>query len=943
MMRFMYSSAAGICLTFLFYSCRPQQKQQIPFPTQIYEGQKEGEREEAYERYLELSHRTAPGVDWRAIEAANRQEAMSQKEKMKRGVADREDFAGGLVQGDWHERGSINQAGSVIATDYYAATNHIYTMGSSGIMFRGNLDGSDWGPVNDDVQFENNVLQVLPNLSGEKRIVAAQGKYLYYSDDDGDTWTQSTGLSYYDGWGYPLNLVELDNHDLYYLVYTWISSPWGSGFHLYRSTNRGASWSLIQTFPLHSTRRVGIWQPFETNELYLVDNNQKLYSISGSTLSLLNNITGVPTDQKLWFSGYKNGGTYRFYILTNTNQVYRSIDNGVNWTLVSTLNPSPWDVGLFASPFIAQTLYYGEVEFWKTTNDGSNWSKQNNWWAYYSNTNFLHADMMYFVAARTSGGTPFLLIANHGGMHVSYDNMTTTSNIGLNYLNVGQYYDHISAMYNGQQYLFVGTQDQGMQRFSNASGTGFISAVQVISGDYVKMHLSRNSLSLWEEYPGGDYHYYYNPFTANSYNSEYAVSGNGGVNAQLWIMPSNPVGAAAENAILVGGGTLTADDGSHLIKLTAATSPPYTISAFQFSYNFRPNANNGNSYITAVAQSTLNTSKYYVGMADGTFFYSNNGGTTWQKTSSFNGPGNGFLYGTCILPSHIHPDRLFFAGSGYNNPGVYMSVNGGVSFTPLSTGLPATFVTELEMNDTESMLFAATDAGPYVYIFSQGQWYSLNGATTPLQTFKSVEYLSSSNTARFTTYGRGVWDLSFVSVPLPVQLVRFEAEASPEKQVDLYWLTASEAGNDHFDVEHSTDGIRYSPIGQVKGLGSNSRYTFRHTAPAPGKNYYRLKQVDADAAHFTYSDIRQVTIDAGGSPVVYPNPVPPGGTIHVSQWAEEAEFTLFDQSGKVVYRTPCNGPLEVPASGLPPGVYYFRLQDFQNQAQFSGKIVIGRS
>ncbi len=941
-MRFFYPILAGICLTMLFYCARTDKRANMPAPTQIYSGQEEGEREEAYERYLEQSHRTAPGTDWRALEADNRQQAIARKKALKEGVADREDFAGGLVQGDWHERGSTNQAGSVIAFDYYAATNQIYTVASSGLLFRGNLDGSGWAPVNDDIQFSNRVLQVLPNPSGNKRLVAAQGKILFYSDDDGATWTQSTGLSFYDGWGNPLDLVELENHDLYYLVYTWISSPWGSGFHLYRSTNRGASWSLIQSFPLHSTRRVGLWKPFETDELYLVDNNQKLYSISGSTLTLLNDITGVPTDQKLWLSGYKNGSNYRFYILTNTDKLYRSLNNGASWTLISTLNPAPWDVGHFASPFLQQTIYYGEVEFWKTANDGSNWSKQNNWWAYYSNTNMLHADMMEIKAARTSGGTPFLLIANHGGMHVSYDNMTTTVNIGLSNLNVGQYYDHISATYNGQEYLFVGTQDQGMQRFSNAAGTGFIGATQVISGDYVKMHLSRNQLSLWEEYPGGVYHYYYNPFTASSTSSQYTVGGTGGTNEQLWIVPSNPVAVPSENAILVGGGTITGDDGSYLIKLTAATVFPYTITAYQFPYNFRPNANNGDSYITAVAQSTLNTAHYYVGMADGTFFYSHDGGSSWQKTSSFNGPGNSFLYGTCILPSRLHPDRLFFGGSGYNNPGVYMSTNSGVSFIPLSTGLPATFVTELELNDTESMLFAATDAGPYVYIFSQGQWYSLNGVSTPLQTFKSVEYLAGSNTARFTTYGRGVWDLSLVSAPLPVQWVRFEALGLPGRQVQIDWTTGSEAGNDYFDIQHSTDGIHFSPIGKAASRGDNSHYTFRHNTPASGPNYYRLKQVDTDGAGYSFSDIRQVKIETGSEPVVFPNPVTTNTVFRVSDWGREADFTLYDQTGKAVYRAACDGPLEVPTAGMSGGIYYFHLQDRHSPDQYNGKIVISQ-
>ncbi len=913
----------------------------FPQPTDVYVGQEE-EQENGYERFMDASHRAAPGVDWRAIEAQNRQNTLAYKQKWHKSGAETESFAGGLIQGDWHERGSTNQAGSVIALDYYPASDQIYTIGSSGTLFRGNRDGSGWTPLNDDIQFSNKVLQVLPNLSGGKRILAAQGKILYYSDNEGATWTQSTGFSFYDTWGNPLQLVELANNDLYYLVYTWISSPWGSGFHLYRSTNRGASWSLVQAYPLKSTRQLGLWQPFETSELYLVDNNQALYSVSGSSVTLVNNISGVPTGQKLWVSGYKSGSTYRFYILTDTNKIYRSLDNGASWSLISTLANNPWDVGFMANPFVIQTLYFGEVEFWKNSADGSgSWTRQNTWGSYYSNTNKLHADIMNFMPARTSGGTAFLLIANHGGLHISYDNMSNTSNIGANGLNVGQYYDHVTGMFNSQQYLFVGTQDQGMQRFANSTGTGAISASQVISGDYVKMHLSRNNQSLWEEYPYGTYHYYHNPYTSG-YNSSYHVDGVDGLNRQLWIVPSNPVGDPAVDAILVGGGSTTGDSGSYLIKLTAGASSPYTISVFQYGYNFRPNANNGNSYITAVAQSPLNLQHLYVSTADGTFFYSHNSGSSWQKAASFTGPGNSFLYGTCILPSRLHNNRLFISGSGYSNPGVYISNNGGVSFTALNTGLPATFVTELELNDTESLLFAATDAGPYVYIFATGQWYPLTGAATPLQTYKSVEYLSSTTTVRFTSYGRGVWDLVLSAIPLPVEWVRFDARVLPRNQVRLDWATGSEAGNAYFDVEYSPDGVHFSSIGKVDGLGNDSEYTFRHNGPQPGANYYRLKQTDAGGVGYSYSAIRAVNLDATPAVAVYPNPVAQGSSIEVAHPFESADFVLYDASGKPVVQAACSGAPTIAMPRLQTGLYVFTIKDQYSPRYVSGKLVVRR-
>jgi len=48
--------------------------------------------------------------------------------------------------------------------------------------------------------------------------------------------------------------------------------------------------------------------------------------------------------------------------------------------------------------------------------------------------------------------------------------------------------------------------------------------------------------------------------------------------------------------------------------------------------------------------------------------------------------------------------------------------------------------------------------GPWVYIASKNQWYNLSGIAAPQQTWWSVDYVPALRTARFGTYGRGIWD-----------------------------------------------------------------------------------------------------------------------------------------------------------------------------------------
>ncbi len=149
---------------------------------------------------------------------------------------------------------------------------------------------------------------------------------------------------------------------------------------------------------------------------------------------------------------------------------------------------------------------------------------------------------------------------------------------------------------------------------------------------------------------------------------------------------------------------------------------------------------------------------WYAATEDGTFFWSNNSGANWNKTSSFAGTGGFWLYGAAIAPSKKDRGTVYFGGSGYSNPGIFVSTDSGATFTPMNNGLPKTLINSLAVAPNDSLIFAATDAGPYVYITAQGQWFPLIDASTPGSIWKTVEFIPSIKTARFSTYGRGMWD-----------------------------------------------------------------------------------------------------------------------------------------------------------------------------------------
>jgi hypothetical protein len=180
-----------------------------------------------------------------------------------------------------------------------------------------------------------------------------------------------------------------------------------------------------------------------------------------------------------------------------------------------------------------------------------------------------------------------------------------------------------------------------------------------------------------------------------------------------------------------------------------------------------------------------------------------------------------------------------------------------------------------------------------------------------------------------------VYGLTYV---LPVNLVSFNA-TKIDSSSRLDWTTGSEHNNRLFEVERSTDAVSFNKIGTVDGAANSTtslQYTFNDYAPAPGINFYRLRQVDFDGKA-TYS--RVVSVDFGG-PVendfkVYPNPARGSFTIHLGNWTPQTlHLRMVSMTGETVYERNLSGDqmkdnvITVPRfTVMGPGLYIVYLKD----------------
>ena len=760
----LFTGIAALTAVFFLYSTSENQPTKInsfdemPAPTngqtEVYDGQTEGEGNPR-EDYEAAIHFAGEGVDWQQIDFENKLNFYQQKKAAKSSNTENSNtYANGNLTGSWSERGSNNQAGNMAQIEYSANGDVLYGISGGGTIWRGNLNGTGWTPQNDDLQFEKLFLETAATGNGGTNLLASMNKRVWYSADEGVNWAQSNGIVLYDNWGEARDLVTTTT-SVYFLVKAWNTTTWSAVIRLYHSADGGVNFTEIFSVPTGSSERVDLWSSENSSKAYLISEGANLYELDGTNVSLLNVNNDLPTANATVLTGTDTGNGVVFYTLVNRNTVYKSTDNGANWTQTGTTPVNAWGVGMTASATDPTKLYIGAVECYRSYDSGATWTSVNGWGAYYGNNDYLHADIMDFKHGEKADGTDFILVGNHGGLHISYNDLQTTTNLGTEGLNIAQYYDACTDP-TSVDYIYAGSQDQGHQRTSMGSGTGIADFDQVISGDYGSSAFSENGTRFWTVYPGATIHYYPFPKTQGKL-AQYSISGNHEA-ANDWIIPTAPVADPAENAIFIAGGNINGGDGSYLVKLTATSQAPWSISAFQYNYDFRANSNSGTATISAINASTVDANRLYVGMSDGSFFYSNDNGTSWTKTAGFSGPSQAWIATMAVYSSKINSNEVWFAGNGYASPAVYKSTDGGQTFTAASNGLPNTLVRDITANSDESLFFAATDVGPFVYVAAENTWYDMMGVEAPQQAYYSVEYVPTIATVRFATYGRGIWD-----------------------------------------------------------------------------------------------------------------------------------------------------------------------------------------
>jgi hypothetical protein len=350
----------------------------------------------------------------------------------------------------------------------------------------------------------------------------------------------------------------------------------------------------------------------------------------------------------------------------------------------------------------------------------------------------------------------------------------------------------------------------------------------------------------------------------------------------------------------------------------------------------------------AMAVSDLNANKLYVSVSP----FAQNTATygLWYTPpanirKSING-GTSFTTATGTLPDRIftditisptNDDSVFVTLGGFGTTHIYVTDDGGVTWTPRGSGLPDVPFNCILMDAANTnILYAGCDFGVYVSPDRGANWYDYNNGFWDA-TYVMDLVLAPNNKLRAVTHGKGIFETNrWDGVVLPAAAFVSFTGVNENDVNHLNWLVSKENGLLRYEMERSTDGFKYTTLGQVNARNANNRqeYTF-NDKPASGipvVSYYRLRLVHVNGSH-SYSDVVALRKILKYDFTILGNPFIASLNIRYTiPSLTPLHFRLYDERGALL-RNEYHKPAAVAGSysitgleNLTPGMYILNVE-----------------
>jgi hypothetical protein len=548
------------------------------------------------------------------------------------------------------------------------------------------------------------------NVGGNQAFINGSG--LYKTTDGGVTWTNLTdSIAPFDNFSEPSDVViDPTTPSTLYLA---IGAYYGAGPNgVYKSTNSGASWTLLTGVPSGSASDGRISLAISKS------NPQDLYVVIAGP-------TNTTSGQLVFFGSTTNGGAS----WTNLTAAATALGNpfdGQGWydqyLAVDPTNPS--------IVYIAGAATGNALE--RSTNGGTSFT------SIISGGSSPHVD--HHATAFDASGR--FLDGDDGGIY-RLDNTAPTTWTDLNgNLDTIQFVGGGVNPFNPDQAL-GGSQDNGTERFNNNAAW---TTTDGGDGGQVLYGKQTNNLA-----------YRVSPIGSFGTSAYFRKSTNGG---QSWTSATNGItGLSGTNFYP----TIALDPtNDQRVFIGGSSIASTTNGAASWSTYASPGANGFNpsgSTVDAIAVAPTNTSVVYA--ATGGYFASssqvfvttNNGGT-WSNISI---PGAGRVNEIDVDPTN---SAIAYAViSTFNGGRVFRTTNTGASWTNISDSLPNLPGWSLKIDPTNtSTLYLGSDNGVYKTTNTGGSWSRLGTGFPNAQVFY-LDLAPNENILAAFTHGRGAFEL----------------------------------------------------------------------------------------------------------------------------------------------------------------------------------------
>lgn len=600
--------------------------------------------------------------------------------------------------------------------------NLIYITSPGGGLWKSTTGGNNWTPMTDYNSSWMNLYYVAVDPGNTQTLyVGTSGGTVIKSTNGGTSFTIISGSSGISGTVRKI-LIQPSNTNIIFVCSS-------SGIH--RSVNGGANWTQVLNIQKEDIE----FKADDVNVMLATGNGSSGSAIPVLHRSVDNGVTWSPITNGISTYGrslvtVSPANPNRVYLIQASGSllgyIYRSDDAGLSFTTMivgspgagtnyfgyetngtGTTGQAGYDMAMCANPLNADEVHIAGIICWKTTNGGTTWVAETAW-SLPNIIGYNHADVHVLEWVGTT-----IYSGSDGGIYKSADNGDNWSDLSTG-LGTRQFY-RIANANNSTKRVTGGAQDNGS---SLRRATGWVDWLGADGMDGLYSPLDSNL--LWGTSQNG---LLYRSTNGGDTRTTLGQPGTGN-----WV---TPVAIESNSNIIYGGWDgvyKSTNNGTSWTKISGSVIT-------------------GNVVCLAVAPSNP---LYIYASIGGTLYTTTDGGSNWSTLSA---P----VTINAIAVSPLNPQKIWIAGNTSGNNRAMVSTNGGLNFTDISAGLPASTARSVTVdNTTDEGVYYGMNIGVY-YKDNHSPWINLT-SNLPQVAVNEVELQHSGRMLRVATYGRGLWE-----------------------------------------------------------------------------------------------------------------------------------------------------------------------------------------